>query len=130
MMIRLILSMTLLASAAGLTTPRKAFSSRLFLSVKDTVTENLPPGRPVGRFLSLLFDDTFGFLHSKRMGSYQVKMTQKNGCIFRTNLFCKPAVVVTDKSAMSQVFRHEHNNTMLAVVPPHHQGLMPNFVAG
>ncbi|KAI2499602.1 Cytochrome p450 [Fragilaria crotonensis] len=123
MMIRLTLSMTLLASAAALTTPRKAFSSRLFLSVKDTVTENLPPGRPVGRFLSLLFDDTFGFLHSKRMGSYQVKMTQKNGCIFRTNLFCKPAVVVADKSAMSQVFRHEHNNTMLAVVPPHHQGI-------
>jgi cytochrome P450 len=120
---RLVLSLALLASAAAWISPRNRLHTRLYVSVKEAVTENLPPGRPVGRFLSLLFDDSYGFLHSKRMGAYQIKKKKKNGCIFRTNLFCKPAVVVTDKRAMSEIFTHEVNNTMLAVVPPHHQGI-------
>jgi cytochrome P450 len=95
----------------------------LSLTTEKSSTDKLPPGRPVGRFRSLFFDDTNRFLNSKRMGSYQVQKKEKFGCIFRTNLFYKPAVVVTDKRAMNQVFIHERNNAMPAVVPPHHQGI-------
>jgi hypothetical protein len=105
----------------------------LSLTTEKSSTDKLPPGRPVGRFRSLFFDDTNRFLNSKRMGSYQVQKKEKFGCIFRTNLFYKPAVVVTDKRAMNQVFIHERNNAMPAVVPPHHQELARlthDFVAG
>ena len=120
---RLILSLSLLASAAAFLPPQNICSSRLQASVKRKGTENLPPGRPVGRFLSLIFDDTYRLLQSKRRGAYQIKKKEKNGCIFRTNLFCKPAVVVTGKRAMSEIFEQEKHYKMLAVVPPHHQGI-------
>jgi cytochrome P450 len=107
--------------------PRRTIYSRLFSLVEEKVNENLPPSRPVRGILSLFFDDTYAFLHSKRLEEYQVKNKQESGCIFRTFLLGKPAVVVTDPNAMTEIFTQEynHNQSMVTVVPPHHRGIEP-----
>jgi cytochrome P450 len=97
--------------------------SRLFSIVEEKVNENLPPSRPVRGILSLFFDDTYAFLHSKRLEEYQVQNKQESGCMFRTFLLGKPAVVVTDPNAMTEIFTQEYDHSMVTVVPPHHRGI-------
>jgi len=98
------------------------------LSVSSTQPDDTPkktttPGRPTPRFLSFLFDDSIRLLNPKTMGSYQVKRKNQYGPIFKTNIFYRPTVFVTDEASMADLASEESKKNMEAFFPPHHQKL-------
>lgn len=92
-------------------------------SAQPNVTPSKPPGRPTARFLSFLFDDSIRLLNPKTIGSYQVKRKKQYGPVFKTNVFFRPAVFVTDKASMSDLASEESKKNLRAFFPPHHQRL-------
>lgn len=82
-----------------------------------------PPGRPTPRFLSFLFDDSIKLLNPKTMSSYQVERQQQYGPVFKTNIFFRPTVFVTDEESMADLASEESKKNLKAFFPPHHQKL-------
>ena len=88
-------------------------------SVDEAVTAIVPlPGRPTPRFFSFLFDDTARLLNPRTMGSYQVKRKKQFGPVFKTNIFFRPTVFVTDEASLNQIAPQEASNKLEQFFPP------------
>ena len=101
---------------------RTANSHALFVTnyIGDLTPTRLP-GRPTPRFFSFLFDDTVRLLNPKTMGSYQVTRKKEFGPIFKTTIFFRPTVFVTDELSLRQLASEEAIKDLEAYFPPHHQ---------
>lgn len=57
------------------------------------------------------------------MGSYQVASKERYGPVYKTNIFFRPAVFVTDEASMADLASEESSKNLQAFFPPHHQKL-------
>ena len=106
--------------------PTKYHSSALFVVAttskeKPSNDNHLPPGRPTNRFLSLFFDDSIRLLNPKDMKL--LKRKEQYGPIFKTNIFFRPTVFMTDIESIQELGKQEPTKSMNAYFPPHHQKL-------
>ena len=102
---------------------RASLSLHFAASTQPAAFPSLPPGRPTPRFFSFLFDDSIQLLNAKTMGSYQIKRKNQFGSIYKSNVFFRPAVFVTDEASMADLASEESKKNLEAFFPPHHQKL-------